>query len=319
MASGVSVVVPTYQRAAVLPRVLAPLLADPALSELIVVVDGSRDATMELLERLRREDPRLRAVWQPNSGAGAARQRGVEEAVCEVVLLLDDDVVADPGLVSGHAAEHDRQPGRVVLGSMPTPPVVQRTGDDVTTVLYAKAYDHACREFRDRPGSILEGFWSGNVSMPLRLAREVGLGDPDLADLYPSEDRELGLRLRAAGVAAVFRPELSATHLHRRSLDRFVADSRSQGRALQVLHRRHADVVAAPTGSALAGRLPVPLRWLVTGARCSAPVGEVAQAVLLVTVRLLGRARWWRAQDVAIVLLQRVAQAQGAREGEPRG
>jgi GT2 family glycosyltransferase len=315
---GVSVVVPTFQRAASLQRVLEPLLADPATTELIVVVDGSNDGTMELLEELARGDVRLRAVWQPNSGSGAARQRGVDEARCEVVLLLDDDVVARPGLVSQHAAAHQRSQGRVVVGSMPTPPITRRRRDDVTTVLYAKAYDHATREFVARPESVLEGFWSGNVSLPTELARHIGLGDPELADLFPSEDRELGLRMRAAGVEAVYCPQLAALHLHRRSLDRFVVDSRRQGRAMHVLAARHPDIVARLTGPQLAGRLPPPVRWLVTGARRNAAVGAAGEALTRALVQVTGALRWWRAQDVAIVLLQRVAQAQGAREGEPR-
>jgi glycosyltransferase involved in cell wall biosynthesis len=314
--SGVSVVVPTYQRAQVLPAVLAPLLADPALRELIVVVDGSSDATMQVLSELSARHPTLRHVWQPNSGAGAARQRGVLEARGDVVLLLDDDVVAAPGLVSGHAAEHERRPGRVVLGSMPPVLPSPRSPGHVTTVLYAKAYEHACAQFRAHPERILEGFWSGNVSMPRDLAVRIGLDDPELTDLFPSEDRELGLRLRAAGVEAVFCPELAATHLHSRTLGRFTDDSRRQGRALQALHARHPEVVGAPTAASIAGRIPPPARWLVTGARRSAAAGGAAQALSRLLVELLGVVRWWRAQDVALVLLQRVAQARGAREAD---
>jgi GT2 family glycosyltransferase len=317
MASGISVVVPTYQRAEVLPTVLGPLLEDPALDELIVVVDGSTDATMAVLARLEARHPALRSVWQDNAGAGAARQRGVQEARGEVVLLLDDDVLAAPGLVSGHAAEHARQPGRVVLGTMTTPVPSRRAAADVTTVLYARSYDAACADYLARPDRILAGFWSGNVSMPRQLAVDVGLGDPELTDLFPSEDRELGLRLRAAGVEASFCPALAATHLHSRTLARFADDSRRQGRALQVLHARHPDVVPAPTGAAIAGRLPPPARWLVLGARRSAAVGGAAQTVARLLVRSLGELRWWRAQEVAAVLLQRVAQARGAREADP--
>lgn len=320
MLTGVSVVMPTYQRAAVLPRVLAPLLEDPALGELIVVVDGSTDATRAVLSDLAARHPALRAVHQENAGAGAARQRGVEEARGEVVLLLDDDVLAAPGLVSGHAGEHARRPGRVIIGSMPTPlPARPRSTADVTTVLYKRSYDAACREYLAHPGRILEGFWSGNVSMPRSLAVDVGLGDPELADLFPSEDRELGLRLRAAGVEAAFCPHLSATHLHARTLERFIDDSRRQGRALQLLHARHPDVVGSPTGAAIAGKLPPPVRWLVTGARHSEAAGRRAQVVTTLLVRTLGAMRWWSAQEVAAVLLQRVVQARGALEAAPRG
>lgn len=316
---GVSVVMPTYQRGDMLPTVLTPLLEDPALTELIVVVDGSTDSTVEVLGQLASRHPELRVLPQPNSGAGAARQRGVEAAACEVVLLLDDDVVAGPGLVSGHAAEHAREPGRVVLGAMPTAVPAPRSREDVTTVLYARSYDQACREFREHPERILEGFWSGNVSMPRSLAVRIGLGDPGLVDLFPSEDRELGLRMRAAGIEAVFCPSLAAVHWHRRSLERFVEDSRRQGRALHVLSRRHPEVVQPPTAQMLVGRLPPPLSWLVTGARHRHVVGAAAQRLLMSLVRVTGSLRLWWVQDRAVVLLQRVSQARGALEGDRRG
>ena len=48
----VSVVVPTFNGAPLLERILRPLLDDPAASEVIVVVDGSRDGSFDLVERL---------------------------------------------------------------------------------------------------------------------------------------------------------------------------------------------------------------------------------------------------------------------------
>lgn len=303
---------PTYQRAAQVVRVLAPLLADPAVGEVVVVVDGSADDTLARLEALAARDPRLRPLWRANSGAGAARQAGVQAARGEVVLLLDDDVLALPGLAAGHLAEHRRDPGRVVVGSMPTAHVGRRRAADATTLLYAEAYAHACAEYVARPQELLDHFWSGNVSMPRELALAVGLGDPELADLFPMEDLELGLRLRAAGTRAAFVPSLAAVHLHTRSLSRFTDDSRRQGRAQQVLHRRHPDDVPEPTGRRLAGRLPPPVRWLVTGAERSTAVAAVATALCLAGVRLAGALRLWPLQDIALVVLQRVCQAGSA-------
>jgi glycosyltransferase involved in cell wall biosynthesis len=311
-----SVVMPTYQRGEGLMQVLSPLLDDPAVGELVVVVDGSTDDTMLRLTELADRDDRVRPLRQDNAGAGAARQAGVEAALGDVVLLLDDDVLADPGLASKHLAFHTAEPGCVVLGSMPTRPVRGRRTQDVTTVLYEKNYQHSCREYLMHPEQLLDHFWSGNVSMPRELALAVGLGDPELPDLYPMEDLELGLRLKAAGATAVFRPDLSATHLHARPLDRFVVDSERQGAAMQLLHRRYGDLLPAPTGASLAGRLPRPARWLVTGARRSAAAGRLARALCLALVRLLGAVRWWWAQDIALVVLQRVAQAVGARAWE---
>src|SRR3954454_8936427 len=90
----VSVVIPTYRRRAQLASVVDPLLADEATAELIVVVDGSDDGSLELLRAIAHRDPRVRPIGSANQGQAAARQLGLEAARHPVVLLLDDDVIA---------------------------------------------------------------------------------------------------------------------------------------------------------------------------------------------------------------------------------
>ena len=309
----ISVVVPTYARAELVLQVLVPLLDDPAVDELVVVVDGSPDDTAERLERLAARDARVRPVVIANGGLAHARQVGLEHARHDVVLMLDDDVLASPGLVSGHLAEHRREPGRVVLGSMPTRRVVRRRSEDVTTLLYEKAYDNATSGYLRDPGHVLEEFWAGNMSFPRELALAVGMTTPGGPHLAVFEDHDLGLRLRAAGARAAYIPSLAATHLHTRTLPRFVNDSRRQGAAMQDMHRAHPDDVPEPTGRWIAGRLPAPAAALVTAAARSPRAARTGVAVASAAVRTAGALRLWPVQDVAIVLLQRVAQADGAR------
>jgi glycosyltransferase involved in cell wall biosynthesis len=86
---GVSVVVPTFDRAEVLPRALESVRAQtlpPA--EVIVVDDGSTDSTVELIaERF----PEARILHQENLGVSAARNRGIEASTGEWIALLDSD------------------------------------------------------------------------------------------------------------------------------------------------------------------------------------------------------------------------------------
>jgi glycosyltransferase involved in cell wall biosynthesis len=116
----VSVVVPTRNRVAGLADVLSPLLADDATDELIVVDDGSSDTTGHFLAQMAAADPRVRVVQLEGRGAAAARQAGVEAATGTIVLFVDDDVVAAPGLVSGHRRQHaGARSDTVVVGYMP--------------------------------------------------------------------------------------------------------------------------------------------------------------------------------------------------------
>ena len=73
-ASGVSVIVPTFNRSHTLRRCLDSVLAQTLPDfELIVIDDGSVDDTPTVLKSF--DDPRLVVVSQPNGGASAARNR----------------------------------------------------------------------------------------------------------------------------------------------------------------------------------------------------------------------------------------------------
>src|SRR5215208_4798677 len=97
----VSVVAPTYNRRHGLEAFVEPLLREPGLHELVMAVDGSADGSVEWLRERAEHDPRLKVLGLSNRGAGPARQAGIEAASGEVILLLDDDVIIEPGLVLG--------------------------------------------------------------------------------------------------------------------------------------------------------------------------------------------------------------------------
>lgn len=87
----VSIITPTHNRARVLPRAIASVLAQTHENlELIVVDDCSTDRTPELISSM--QDPRLRYVRLPeNVGAAAARNAGLEIMRGDFACFLDDD------------------------------------------------------------------------------------------------------------------------------------------------------------------------------------------------------------------------------------
>lgn len=88
-AGDVSVVIPTFDRASVLPRALDSVGAQTlSPAEVIVVDDGSTDDTAELVER---RFPSVRLLRQENRGVSAARNRGIEASGGEWIALLDSD------------------------------------------------------------------------------------------------------------------------------------------------------------------------------------------------------------------------------------
>lgn len=87
-----SVVMPTFDQASFLPRAVASLLAQTLTSwELIIVDDGSTDATAALIERFL-ADPRIRSIrLERNRGLGAAVNRGLAEARAPLIAYLPSD------------------------------------------------------------------------------------------------------------------------------------------------------------------------------------------------------------------------------------
>jgi glycosyltransferase involved in cell wall biosynthesis len=86
----ISVIIPTYQHAAVLPRCLDSVLAQTHQPvEIIVVDDGSTDNTQTVLEPYR---TRVAVIQQTNQGANPARNAGLVAATGEYVIFCDADV-----------------------------------------------------------------------------------------------------------------------------------------------------------------------------------------------------------------------------------
>jgi len=303
---------PTYNRRKLLPTVVDPVLADDAAREVVVVVDGSRDGSYEWLVERAQGDPRLRPIFIENSGKEGARQVGIEAARGDVVLLLDDDVLAGPGLVAGHARAHEGDRDLVLLGYMPVRAPAQRRPGDASTLLYGVEYEGRCREYERDPSLVLTTVWGGNVSLRREHALRVGL--VSAFDQGYHQDRDFGLRCMKAGLHGRFDRSLRAEHLHERSLAAFLRDARRQGAGRAQLHALHPDVLPALAENEFARGLPAPARALILGCRRPRLAAWSARA-LRVAALTAGRWRLWSAETVAVKLLRRIEQQRGALVG----
>ncbi len=87
-----SIIVPAYNYAKLLPRALDSVLVQWAEDvELLVVNDGSRDNSAEVLADYAVRYPQLQVIEQTNAGAAAARNHGIRLARGRYALLLDAD------------------------------------------------------------------------------------------------------------------------------------------------------------------------------------------------------------------------------------
>ncbi|KUF12605.1 glycosyltransferase family 2 protein [Pseudoponticoccus marisrubri] len=100
-----SIVVPAFNAAATLPATLASLSAQSYRDlEIVVVDDGSTDATPRIAAEHATRDPRVRLVQQYNRGLAGARNSGIAAATGAVVGFCDADDLWAPDKLDTHVA-----------------------------------------------------------------------------------------------------------------------------------------------------------------------------------------------------------------------
>jgi glycosyltransferase involved in cell wall biosynthesis len=105
----VSVIVPTYNRAAYVADAVASALAQTYSSlEVVVIDDGSVDDTRRIVGTF--EDPRLIYVYKDNGGLSSARNAGLARANGEFIAFLDSDDLWLPWKLEAQLALLRRHP-----------------------------------------------------------------------------------------------------------------------------------------------------------------------------------------------------------------
>lgn len=89
----ISVIIPTHNRADILPRAIRSVQKQTRpVDEIIVVSDGSTDNTEEVVKELAEHDGRIHLIaYHPGHNGNYARNRGLETATGEYIAFLDDD------------------------------------------------------------------------------------------------------------------------------------------------------------------------------------------------------------------------------------
>jgi len=198
-----SLVIPTYDRAEKLRALLECVahLEDESLVRVVVCDDGSSDHTREVAESFEGRIP-LVYRWQEDLGfrAGQARNLGIEAALGDVVVFLDDDNLIRPDFVRRHLDAHARLGDRsVVIGYRHRTDRFEGvipTWEEITTAERDdRIGDLNGQEVHDHPRPWIF-VYSCNFS--------VRLGGPELRfddgfSGWGMEDTELGYRLHHAG------------------------------------------------------------------------------------------------------------------------
>jgi glycosyltransferase involved in cell wall biosynthesis len=298
-----TVTIASYDRRAKLARALGALARQslpPERFEVVVVLDGSKDGSAERVRALGLPYP-VRVLEQANRGLAASRNRGAREARHPVVVFLDDDIVAEPGLLAEHARAHAVAPApHVALGAYP--PVI-RARDPWSLFLRAWWHDHFRR--KGEPGHVWNfvDFCDGNCSMPRALFLETGGWDEDFRG-GRRQDWEYAIRLLGRGVRFAFHPKAAGAHHLDTRFETALRNRRAEGRWDVLLATKHPRAIAALPLARRAGR---PARWPDAWIRAAFPALAALDALHL-------RRRWLRLAS----RLLRHAYKRGLEDALPR-
>ncbi len=205
-----------------IPSVLESVRADGRDHEVIVVDNGSTDGSVEYLSN---KYPQVRIIsLQENLGFGEGNNAGVRAARHDIVVLLNNDMVVEPGflrpLLDGFGPQTFAVSSQIYLRDKS----VRREETGKTNAVFRRGmidYSH-----RPPGGEILSrlyypAFWAGGGSTAFHRSRFLELGGfhPLYSPAYV-EDTDLSYRAWKRGWEVLFAPASIVYHKHRASTSR---------------------------------------------------------------------------------------------------
>jgi len=271
----------------------------PVPWELLICDNGSTDDTLDVARSFAGRIPALRIVdASAVRGAGAARNRGVQEARgCWLAFCDADDEVTPDWLatMSAALAEHRFVAGRFEAHRL-----------NGARVLRSRPMEQQAELQSSDFGPRLPHAGGGNLGIHREDFLAVGGFDPAVPWL---EDTDLSWRAQLAGVPLVFRPEVVVHVRLRQTFREMYRQGRHYGMAHTVLQGRYGRADIAAGAAATAGAAPEP-----TTAPAPAPVAVRAA----LPERVTGAVTWFLDHVVGGRLAWRVGWVVGHRSPHAR-
>lgn len=219
---GITVVIPSRAGLELLREMLPPLLPQLAHGEVIVVDNGSTDGTAEWLAR---EYPNIRVIRhaEPLSFARAVN-RGIHEARYTRTLLLNNDMIVEPGFIDALDAAFARVPDLFcATAQIFFPPGIRREETGKAVWRTERDLDFPVRCDDPLPGEDLTWvlYGSGGCSL-FDTAKLLAIGGvSELYDPAYVEDLDFGFRAWKCGWPSVYCAGARVEHRHRSTTSRF--------------------------------------------------------------------------------------------------
>lgn len=228
-----SVVIATHKRHEILAKVLQSLVLQtlPKCEFEIIVVDDCIDPeTKKIIDGF------VGAVREPllhinyysceEPGAGAKRNFGVLKSKADIILFLDDDMIASPNLLYEHFNFYDESAAGV-LGRIEEDKNVKL--NCFTKYLLDNDLQNTYKNINKENVSF-EYFYTGNISLKKEIFNKLGGFDLKFKQ-YGFEDTEFGYRLNKSGYVIKYNENALGYHHFLRNFEDYLARKRDIGRS----------------------------------------------------------------------------------------
>ena len=214
----ISVIVPTYNNADILHHCLDALMAQDFPHdqyEIIVVDDGSRDATSQIVSQYTQKTPIVQYFYQPNQGPAAARNHGAQCANGDIIMFTDDDCEPQRNWVTEMYRPFNESNGEIaaVKGAY-------RTSQKSVIARFAQT------EFENRYRRMRNIQYIDFVdTYAAAFRREIFLSLNGFDTRFPvanNEDVEFSYRMASKGHKMVFNPNAIVYHKHPDTIYRYL-------------------------------------------------------------------------------------------------
>lgn len=206
----VSVIVPTYNREAVLCQTLTYLFEQDYPHYEILVVDQTREHHADTNRFLEENKYKLRYVKLTKPSLTKARNVGVAHARGEIVLFLDDDIVPINDLISRHVQHFQDQEIGAVAGQVVPP---DGTKSNTSHVGIIEERTLPVGNFNSTVATDVLHAPGGNASVRRDAAIDAGLFERAFGGTAIREETDFYLRISTLGYRIIFEPAASILHL----------------------------------------------------------------------------------------------------------
>jgi glycosyltransferase involved in cell wall biosynthesis len=241
----VSVLIPTYNRASLLPKVLdAWREVDKATRyeyEIIFSDDGSSDNTIATLKEHGEGLP-IVVLDNEHGGPARARNSAIGQARGDKILIVGDDIFPNPQFVNQHhelSLQHG--PETAILGEVKWHPDLELN----YLMTHITEVGHEQFSFNAFPPNTyvdFRHFYTSNISVDRKLLLSEKVLFDERFYKVNFEDVELGYRLSQKGMKILFEPKAYGDHYHPYTIDGFCKRQESAGEMAVVLTRLHPEL-----------------------------------------------------------------------------